>query len=106
MKTINNLLLAGALTLGVTLATSANAEAFLSPRAQANKIAVTSGGTRDANRVSGNYAGAALKAQSLANPVVTTSEKQPNLVSGNYPGAAGKNPAPAPQFQIAPAVTK
>lgn len=107
MKTINTLLLVGTITFGFTLANSASADVLLSPRAKANQIAVAPSGANQRNLVSGNYAGAALKAQSLAHPVVTNSGNQPSLVSGNYAGAAVKNPAaPAAQFQIAPIVGK
>lgn len=107
MKTINTLLLAGAVTFGFTLASSASADVLLSPRAKANQIAVVPGIANEPNLVSGNYAGAALKAKSLAHSVVTNSGSQPNLVSGNYAGAGVKNPAaPAAQFQIAPVVGK
>lgn len=106
MKIISTLLLVGAVTLGFTVANSAKADAFLSPRAQANQITVAAGGAKDARYVSGSYAGAALKSQTLPNAVATTSVKQPNLVSGNYAGAAGKNPAAGGHFQIGPVVAK
>jgi hypothetical protein len=107
MKTLNTLLLAGAVTFGFTLANSASADVLLSPRAKANQSAVAPRSASERNLVSGNYAGAALKAQSLAHSVVTNSGNQPSLVSGNYAGAAVKNPAaPSAQFQIAPIVGK
>ena len=78
MKTMNTLLLAGAVALGFTLTTATAAEPFLSPKAKANQI----------SRVS-------------------SMDTSPNLVSGNYLGAGAKNPYARPaSFEIAPLVGK
>ena len=111
MKTINNLLLAGAVAVGFAFASSANAsEVFLSPRAQANQITHVSGVNTDRNLVSGWYAGAAYKAFNTAPSMVASGPvADVNLAGANYLGAAAKSPfrdLRGVDFQIAPLVEK
>ena len=99
MKTMNTLLLAGAVALGFTLTTATAAEPFLSPKAQANQISRASSVDTSPNLVSGNYLGASSKTEANRTKVVSGTGHQPNLVSGNYLGAGAKNPyaRPAPR---------
>jgi hypothetical protein len=110
MKTINTLLLAGALATSLSLATQARAAAFLSPRAQENQIKYVTGADTSPNLVSANYLGAGAKAASLQLATVSgNAETNPSLVSGDYQGAAAKSPnrdLRDTQFQIAPVVEK
>ena len=94
MKTLNSLLLAGAVALGFTLTPTARAdEPFLSPKAKANQISRVSGGDTSPNLVSGNYLGAATKMEANRAKVVSSGgATTPNLASGNYLGAGAKNP--------------
>ena len=96
MKTMNSLLLAGAVALGFTLTTTARAdEPFLSPKAKANQIHHVSGVDTGPNLVSNNYLGAAAKTEANRARVVSSGgAATPNLVSGNYLGAGAKNPYP------------
>ena len=81
MKTINILLLAGAVALGFTLTTTAKAdEPLFSPKAAALR--------HDFRRV-------------------PSTDASPNLVSGNYLGAGARNPFPMrASYEIAPLVGK
>ena len=110
MKTMNTLLLAGAVALGFTLTTTAKAdEPFLSPKAAAlrhdfRKVLSTD---TSPNLVSGNYLGALAKTEFNRAKVVPSGTVTPNLVSGNYLGAGAKNPYPrTASFEIAPFVGK
>ena len=110
MKTMNTLLLAGAVALGFTLTSTAKAdEPFLSPKAAALRRdfrTVPSTGTSP-NLVSGNYLGALAKTEANRAKVVSGTGHQPNLVSGNYLGAGAKHPsASSASFEIAPLVGK
>ena len=104
MKTINTLILSGAVVLGFTLA-SANAEdVFLSPRAaqQRHELRTVPSTDSTPNLVSNSYLGAASKRSDRANAATIGTSTQ-NLVNGNYQGAAAKNPkSGAPRFEIAP----
>ena len=107
MKTMNTLLLAGAVALGFTLTTATAAEPFLSPKAQANQISRASSVDNSPNLVSGNYLGTSSKTEANRTKVVSGTGHQPNLVSGNYLGAGAKNPnASSASFEIAPLVGK
>ena len=108
MKTINTLLLAGAVALGFTLTTTAKAdEPFLSPKAKANQIHRVSSVDSSPNLVSGNYLGAAAKTEFNRVKVVPSGTVTPNLISGNYLGAGAKNPYPrTASFQGAPLIAK
>ena len=110
MKTMNTLLLAGAVALGFTLTTTAKAdEPFLSPKAAAlrhdfRKVPSTE---TSPNLVSNNYLGAAAKTEFNRLKVVPSETVTPNLVSGNYLGAGAKNPySRTASFEIAPLVGK
>ena len=97
MKTMNTLLLAGAVALGFTLTTTAIAdEPLLSPKAAAlrhdfRKVLSTD---TSPNLISNSYLGAAAKTEFNRARVVTTDTVTPNLVSASYAGAALKNPYP------------
>ena len=107
MKTMNTLLLAGAVALGFTLTTATAAEPFLSPKAKANHISRVSSMDTSPNLVSGNYLGALAKTEANRTKVVPGTGHEPNLVSGNYLGAGAKNPYARPgSFEIAPLVGK
>lgn len=111
MKTINTLLLAGAVAVSFTFASTAKAgEVFLSPRAQANQINRVSGTSTDRNLVSGWYAGTGNKANGIFHPMVASgSVPDINLAGANYLGAGAKNPARdlrGVEFQIAPLMEK
>lgn len=110
MKTMNTLLLAGAVALGFTLTTTAKADKpLLSPKAAAlrhdfRKVPSTD---TNPNLVRSTYLGAAGKWKLNRAKVVPSGTVTPNLVSGKYPGVAGKNPYYRPrQFEIAPLVGK
>ena len=111
MKTMNTLLLAGAIALGFTLTTTTKAdEPFLSPKAAAlrHDFRKVSSTDTSPNLVSGNYLGAAAKTEANHVRVVSSGgAATPNLVSGNYLGAGAKNPYPrTASFEIAPLVGK
>ena len=108
MKTMNILLLAGAVALGFTLTTTAKAdEPFFSPKGKANQISRVSGADTSPNLVSNNYLGAGAKWELNRAKVVPSGTVTPNLVSGNYLGAGAKNPYPkSASFEIAPLVGK
>lgn len=110
MKTMNTLLLAGAVALGFTAVNAAKAdEPFLSPRAASlrHDLRKVPGIDTSPNLVSNTYLGAAAKWELNRAKVVPSGTVTPNLVSGNYPGAAAKNPFPRPaRFEIAPHVQK
>jgi len=111
MKTMNTLLLAGAVALGFTLTTTAKAdEPFLSPKAAAlrHDFRKVPGTDNSPNLVSGNYLGALAKTEANRARVVSSGgAPTPNLVSGNYLGAGAKNPYPRPAtFEVAPLVGK
>ena len=110
MKTMNTLLLAGAVALGFTLTTTAKAdEPFLSPKAAALRHDFRTVPSTDTspNLVSGNYLGALAKTEFNRVKVVPGGTATPNLVSGNYLGAGAKNPyARTASFEIAPLVGK
>jgi hypothetical protein len=111
MKTMNTLLLAGAVALGFTLTTTAKAdEPFLSPKAAALRHDFRKVPSTDTspNLVSGNYLGALAKTEANRARVVSSGgATTPNLVSGNYLGAGAKNPYPrTASFEIAPLVGK
>ena len=110
MKTMNTLLLAGAVALGFTLTTTAKAdEPFLSPKAAALRHDFRTVPSTDTspNLVSGNYLGALAKTEFSRAKVVPSGATTPNLVSGNYLGAGAKNPFPKyASFEIAPLVGK
>ncbi len=111
MKTINTILLAGAVAASFTVAGSVQAgEALLSPRAQANQITRVSGVNADRNLVSGWYAGTGNKASGVFHSMVASGPVADiNLVSGDYLGAAAKSPhrdLRGVEFQIAPMVEK
>jgi hypothetical protein len=109
MKTINTLLLAGAVAVSFTFASSARAdEAFLSPRAKANQIKRVSGVNTDRNLATGWYAGAAYKAFNTPHSMVASGAvPDVNLAGANYLGAAAKSPhrdLRGVEFQIAPLI--
>ncbi len=111
MKTMNILLLAGAVALGFTLiTTTAKAdEPFLSPKAAALRHDFRKVPSTDTspNLVSNTYLGAAAKTEFNRLKVVPGGTVTPNLVSGNYAGAASKNPYPtSKRFEIAPLLEK
>jgi hypothetical protein len=108
MNMKNSLLMAGALALGLTLTTPANAaETALSPRGKDNLIKRVPGTNKEPNLVSHTYLGAAAKSVLDRVKVVPGTDGGPNLISGNYAGAALKNPyAKRAGFEIAPLVTK
>ena len=96
MKTMNSLLLAGAVALGFTLTTTANAgEPFLSPKAAALRHDFRTVPSADTSPilVSGSYLGAASRLELNRVKVVPSGTLTPNLVSGNYRGADAKNPS-------------
>jgi len=110
MKTMNTLLLAGAVALGFTLTTTARAdEPLLSPKAASLRHDFRKVPSTDTspNLVSNTYLGAAAKWELNRARVVPSGTGTPNLVSGNYLGAGAKNPYPrAASFEIAPLVGK
>ena len=103
MKTLNSILLAGAVALGFTLTTTVRAdEPFLSPKAKANQISRVSSVDTSPNLVSGNYLGALAKTEANRARVVSSGgATTPNLVSGNYLGAGVKNP----HWRMSPSVS-
>jgi hypothetical protein len=109
MKTINTLLLAGAVALGFTLTPTAKAdEPFLSPKAAALRHDFRTVPSTDTSPslVSNNYLGAAAKTEANHARVGSSGGMAtPNLVSGNYLGAGVKNPyARTASFQGAPLI--
>jgi len=110
MKTMNTLLLAGAVALGFTLTTAVKAdEPFLSPKAAALRHDFRTAPSADTspNLVSNNYFGAAAKMELNRVKVVASGGVTPNLVSGNYLGTGAKNPYPrTATFEIAQLVGK
>ena len=90
MKTMNTLLLAGAVALGFTLTTATAAEPFLPPKAKANQLSRVSSVDTGPNLVSGNYLGALAKTESNRAKLVPGTGHEPNLVSGNFNSAASK----------------
>jgi hypothetical protein len=104
MKTINTLVLSGAVVLGFTLASANAEEAFFSPRAaqQRHELRTVPSTDSTPNLVSNSYLGAASKRSDGAN-LATGGTSTQSLVSGNYQGAAAKNPNNgARRFEIAP----
>jgi hypothetical protein len=91
MKTMNTLLLAGAIALGLTVTANAG-EALLSPRAKDNRTIVVPMTGSNPNLVTGTYLGAAGKWEATRAKVGIDSGKAGSLVGGNYAGAALKYP--------------
>lgn len=112
MKTMNTLLLAGAVALAFTLTTTARAdEPFLSPKAkeQADSLRKVPGTTPDL--ISRSVMSGSPKAIALAESLrtVPSGTVTPNLVSGNFNSAASKangGTLPQSRFEIAPLVGK
>lgn len=110
MKTLNTLLLTGAVALGFTLTTAAKGdEPVLSPKAAALRHDLRSAQSAGSspNLVSGNYLGSAAKTEFNRVKVEQGATVTPSLVSGNYLGAGAKNPYQrTASFEIAPLVGK
>jgi len=91
MKTMNALLLAGALALGLTVTANAS-EALLSPRAKDNRTKVVPITGTNPNLVTGAYLGAGAKWEAARAKIGADSGKAGGFVGGNYMGAALKYP--------------
>jgi len=106
MKTIQSLLVASAVTIGVTLTTASAADVAASPRFRQTldkRNAVAHTGTSP-NLISNTYAGSAAKWGLTTVPrVVPSGHPTRNLVSGSYVGAGSKHPYPPPPgSEVAP----